>query len=164
MIRKGIGGRLRVMAAGRRWWTGRHDSVFLAHLRATGSVAASARAAGFTPKSACNRRARLPGFALAMDEAREDADLELQFQLAVKARRGRGDDYGASDGDPGQSQATVALEPPPAEQAMRTLSFRENRRRGKHSPRRGKPPDIEAVTKKIERLVRAVKRKRGSER
>ncbi|HEX8480890.1 MAG TPA: hypothetical protein VF650_03195 [Allosphingosinicella sp.] len=164
VIRRGIGGRLRVMAAGRHWWTERHDSAFLAYLRATGSVAASARAAGFTPKSAWNRRARMPGFALAMDEAREDADLELQFQLAVKAQRGRGDDHGAGDGGPGQSQATVPLEQTPAEQAMRTLSFRENRRRGKHSPRRAKPPDIEAVTKKIERLVRAVKRKRGSER
>jgi hypothetical protein len=74
VIRRGRGGRLRVMAAGRRWWTERHDAVFLAHLRATGSVAASARAAGFTPKSAWNRRDRLPGFAAAMDEAREEAD------------------------------------------------------------------------------------------
>jgi hypothetical protein len=75
VVRRGRGGRLRVMAAGRHWWTERHDAVFLAHLRATGSVAASARAAGFTPKSAWNRRERLPGFARAMDEAREDADL-----------------------------------------------------------------------------------------
>jgi len=149
VIRRGVGGRLRVMAAGRHWWTERHDALFFAHLRATGSVAASARAAGFTPKSAWNRRDRLPGFARAMDEAREDADLALEFQLSVQAQGDRGDDY-RPEGEPGVS----------AEQAIRTLSFRENRKRGKHSPRRAKPPDIEAVTEKIERKVRAIRRHR----
>jgi len=149
VIRRGRGGRLRVMAAGRHWWTERHDALFFAHLRATGSVAASARAAGFTPKTAWNRRERLPGFARAMDEAREDADLALEFQLSVEAQGKRGDDY-----RPGTEPGV------PAEQAMRTLSFRENRRRGKHSPRRAKPPGIEAVTAKIERKVRAIKRHR----
>ncbi|HEX8238341.1 MAG TPA: hypothetical protein VF574_01220 [Allosphingosinicella sp.] len=149
VIRRGIKGRLRVMAAGRHWWTERHDAIFFAHLRATGSVAASARAAGFTPKSAWNRRDRLPGFARAMDEAREDADLALEFQLSVQAQRNRGDDY-RPEGEPGVT----------ADQGMRTLSFRENRRRGKHSPRRAKPPAIEAVTEKIERKARAIRRHR----
>jgi hypothetical protein len=152
VIRRGIGGRLRVMAAGRHWWTERHDAIFFAYLRATGSVAASARAAGFTPKSAWNRRERLPGFARTMDEAREDADLELEFQLSVEAERGRGDDYRAGP-EPGVD----------AEQALRTLTFRENQRRGRHSPRRAKPPDIEQVAKRIERKVRAIKRQRGRE-
>ena len=136
------------MAAGRHWWTERHDAVFFAHLRATGSVAASARAAGFTPKSAWNRRERLPGFARAMDEAREDADLALEFQLSVQAQRQRGDDFAG----PGAGVD--------AEQAMRTLSFRENRKRGRHSPRRPKPPEIEAVAERIERKVRAIERHR----
>jgi hypothetical protein len=149
VIRRGIGGRLRVMAAGPNWWTERHDPIFFAHLRATGSVGASARAAGFTAKTAWNRRDRLPGFARAMDEAREDADLALEFQLSAEAQRNKGDDY-RPDGAPGVS----------AEQAMRTLSFRENRKRGKHRPRRAKPPDIEAVAEKIERKVRAIKRHR----
>jgi hypothetical protein len=149
VIRRGIGGRLRVMAAGRNWWTERHDAIFLAHLRATGSVAASARAAGFTPKTAWNRRERLPGFARAMAEAREDADLELEFQLSMEAQSGRGDDY-----RPGEEPRV------PAEQALRTLRFRANRKLGKHSPRRSNPPSIEAVTEKIERKVRAIRRKR----
>lgn len=148
VIRRGIGGRLRVMAAGKHWWTERHDAVFLDHLRATGSVAASARAAGFTPKSAWNRRDRLPGFAAAMDEAREEADLELLFQLAAHAEGKRGDDF---DGP---------STPFDAEQAMRTISFRDNRKRGRHSPRRRPPPSIEAVTDRVVRLARAIKRKR----
>lgn len=149
VIRRGIGGRLRVMAARRHWWTERHDAIFFACLRETGNVAGSARATGFTPKTAWNRRERLPGFAKAMDEAREDADLSLEFQLSVEAQRNRGDDY-RPESEPGVS----------AEQALRTLSFRENRKRGKHSPRRAKPPDIEAVAAKIERKVRAIKRHR----
>jgi hypothetical protein len=147
VIRKGIGGRLRVMAAGKRWWTERHDAVFLAHLRATGCVAASARAAGFTPKSAWNRRDRLSGFAAAMDEARDEADLELLFQLAAHAQAKRGDDFASSE---------APFDP---DQAMRALTYRDNRRRGKHAPRR-RPPPIEAVAERIDRLVRAIKRKR----
>ena len=152
VIRRGIGGRLRVMAAGRHWWTERHDAIFFARLRATGSVAASARAAGFTPKTAWNRRDRLPGFARAMDEARDDADLELLFQLTGHAQAERGDDF---DGPRSGFDA---------EQAMRTLTFRDNRRRGKHAPRRRPPPAIEAVAERIDHLVRAVKRQRGKTR
>ncbi len=148
VIRKGRGGRLRVMAAGRRWWTERHDAIFLRHLRATGSVAASARAAGFTAKSAYNRRDRLAGFAAAMDEARDEADLELLFRLAAHAEGKRGDDLEAPQ--PG-------FDP---EQAMRALTFRDNRRLGRHAPRRPPPPPIEAVTEQVVRLVRAMKRKR----
>ena len=152
VIRPGRGGRLRVMAAGRRWWTERHDTVFLDHLRATGSVVASARAAGFTPKSAWNRRERLPAFARAMDEAREEADLELLFRLAAHAGGKTGDDYAGP---------VAGFD---AEQAMRALTFRANRKLGLHSPRRRPPPPIEAVTDKVVRLVRAVKRKRRAER
>lgn len=137
------------MAAGRHWWTERHDAVFLDYLRSTGCVAASARAAGFTPKSAYNRRDRLAGFAAAMDEVRDEADLKLMFQLAAHAQAKRGDDYSG----PG-----AAFDP---DQAMRTLTFRDNRRRGKHAPRRRPPPPIEVVAERIDRLVRAVKRQRS---
>jgi hypothetical protein len=141
VIRRGRGGRLRVMAAGARWWTERHDPIFFAHLRATGSVAASARATGFTPKSAWNRRDRLPGFAKAMDEAREDVDMALEFELMAEAKLG--------DDAPADRDRTI-----------RTLRFRQNRRRGFHSPRRPAPPPIEAVAERIERKVRAIHRHR----
>lgn len=144
VIRRGRGGRLRVMAAGARWWTARHDAPFFAHLRATGCVVASARAAGFTPKSAWNRRERLPGFARRMDEVRDDADLALEFQLMAEAANGPNPEA-----------------PFDREQAMRSLSFRENRRQALHSPRRRRPPTIEEVGARVERLVRAIKRRRG---
>lgn len=134
------------MAAGPRDWTERHDAVFLAHLRATNNVAASARAAGFTPKSAWNRRERLAGFARAMDEARDHADMALEFRLMGDAANGS---------DP-QAKAE-------REQAMRTLSFRENRRQGRHAPRRRPPPAIEQVAERIVRMVRAIKQHRNKE-
>ena len=150
VIRRGRGGRLRVMAAGRRWWTERHDALFLARLRATGNVAASARATGFTPKTAWNRRERLPGFARAMDEARDDADLALEYQCLAQAAGRRGDDYRGE----GEAEADC-------DQAMRILTFRENRRQGRHRPSRKKPPTIEAVAANVERLARAIRRRRG---
>ena len=146
VIRTGRGGRLRVMAAEPRDWTDRHDAVFLAHLRATNNVAASARAAGFTPKSAWNRRERLAGFAQAMDEARDYADMALQFGLMADAANGC-DPKAWEDRD----------------QAMRTLRFRENRRQGRHSPRRPPPPPIEEVAERIERNVRAIRWNRERE-
>lgn len=150
VIRRGIHGRLRVMATGRNWWTERHDAAFFAHLRATGNVAASARAAGFTPKSAYNRRDRLPGFAQAMDEVREDADLALEFQLLAQTQGSRGDDFAGG--------AEAGFDP---HQTMRTLTFRANRKHGKHAPRRRPRPAIGAVASRIERLVRVIKRHRG---
>ena len=87
VIRRGIGGRLRVMAAGTRWWAERHDSLFFAYLRATGNIKASARAAGFTAQSARNRRKRRPDFALACEAALEEAAMTLESELTAEARR-----------------------------------------------------------------------------
>jgi hypothetical protein len=76
------------MAAGVRWWAERHDAIFLGHLRVTGNVAASARAAGFTPKSAWNRRERMPSFARAWDEALQEADIRLEWRVIEEATNG----------------------------------------------------------------------------
>lgn len=88
VVRRGIGGRLRAMAAGGRWWSERDDAVFLGTLRATGNVAASARAAGFTAKSAYNRRERRPAFARAWDEALDEAELRLETRVLEEALKG----------------------------------------------------------------------------
>ena len=91
VIRRGIGGRLRKMAVGPHWWTERHDAVFLGHLRITGNISGSARAAGFTPKSAWNRRERLPGFARAWDEALAESEGHLEGELTATVLRGGAD-------------------------------------------------------------------------
>ena len=88
VIRRGIGGRLRVMAAGTRWWAARHDAIFLGHLRVTGNAAASARAAGFTKKAAYDRRERLPSFARAWEAALDEAANRLQGRLVHEVLKG----------------------------------------------------------------------------
>jgi hypothetical protein len=88
VIRRGIGGRLRVMAVSPRSWQDRHDPVFLGHLAATGNVGAAARAAGFTKKSAYDRRKARPDFAAAWDKALERSAMHLQGRLLAEAHRG----------------------------------------------------------------------------
>lgn len=126
VIRRGTGGRLRLMAAGDHWWSARHDAVFLGHLRVTGNVAASARAAGFTPKSAWNRREKMPSFARAMDEAWAEAQHRLEGQWLAEVLRGtRGMDWEA------QEEATEAAERLPfdVDQALRFMTYRERKAR-----------------------------------
>ncbi|HYG46594.1 MAG TPA: hypothetical protein VD846_01505 [Allosphingosinicella sp.] len=123
VIRRGIGGRLRVMAAGRRWWTARHDAIFLGWLRATGCVAGSARRTGFTPKTVWNRRDRMPGFARAMDDALEEAQPRLRAKL-METRR-----------DGGPALEPGAWDPPDpvefdVEEAMWLLKWHDRQRRG----------------------------------
>jgi hypothetical protein len=87
-IRRGIGGRLRAVAVGAHQWTARHDAVFLGYLRATANVTHSAEAAGFTRKSAYNRRKRMPGFARAWDETLAAAQPELAERRRAEAQGG----------------------------------------------------------------------------
>jgi hypothetical protein len=124
VIRRGRGGRMRLMAAGEHWWSARHDAIFLGHLRVTGNVAASARAAGFTPKSAWNRRERMPSFARAMDEALAESQHRLEGRWRAETLRGTaGMDWEA------QEEAVDAAERTPfdVDQAIRFLRYRERK-------------------------------------
>jgi len=122
VIRHGIGGRLRVMAAGTRWWSARHDAIFLGTLRATGNVARSARAAGVTAKTAYNRRKRLRSFARAWQAALDESGPRLEEQLLLEALKGTwGMDEEAYE--PGEAKEFDF------DQAMRLLTWRDKRRR-----------------------------------
>ena len=131
VIRRGIGGRLRKMAAGPHWWTERHDAVFLGHLRITGNISASARAAGFTPKSAWNRRERLPGFARAWDEALAESEVHLEGELAATVLRG-----GADPAAIARSMAAARDQPFDVELALRLVGRWEKRRAREERARR----------------------------
>ena len=93
VVRRGVGGRLRLMDPGPHWWEPRHDEIFLVHLRGTGNVAASARAAGFTAKVAQDRRRRLPAFAAAWERALPEAELRLGDVLMQEAAKWLALDY-----------------------------------------------------------------------
>jgi len=132
VIRRGVGGRLRRMAAGDHWWSARHDAIFFGHLRMTGNVAASARAAGFTPKSAWNRRGRLPSFARAMDAALAEAEGNVQSRLTAEALNGTaGMAYAAQV----PAMAAALEQRLDVELALRLLTWRE--RRARERARRG---------------------------
>ncbi len=112
------------MGAGGRWWTDRDDAVFLGHLRVTGNASASARAAGFTPKSAWNRKARITSFARAWEEAMEEAEIRLEMRLLKEA----------ADGTPAQYPgAYQAREPEDFDPwlAMWMLNWHDGRRSGR---------------------------------
>lgn len=131
VVRRGRGGRLRVMAAGTRWWQARHDAVFLGHLRETGNISASARAAGFTPKSAWNRREALPGFARAWDAAMEDAEIALEFRLLHEAAEGiPAMEPGAAETARAKANATGTTVPFDPWLALWILKWRDGRRGG----------------------------------
>lgn len=85
IIRKGRGGRTQLVAAGTHWWDARADAVFLAYFRRSGNVRLSAKAAGFSAKAAHERRARSAGFARSWNEAAEEAEIWLEWQLVVEA-------------------------------------------------------------------------------
>lgn len=93
VVRRGVGGRLRLMDPGPHWWEPRHDEIFLVHLRATGNVTASARAAGFTAKVAHDRRNRLPAFDAACERALAEAEMRLGDVLLKEAAKWRGATY-----------------------------------------------------------------------
>jgi hypothetical protein len=154
VVRRGIGGRLRVMAAGTRWWTERDDAIFFGNVRATGNVAASARAAGFTPKSAWNRRRRVASFARALDDALEVAEIRLEWRVFQEAASG-----------------TWAMEPGAFEAeepkrfdpwlAMNFLNYRENRRQGRHYPTPRRPVGPEEAYAAMHRNIDIIERHRA---
>ena len=132
MIRRGRGGRLRKMAVGPHWWTERHDAIFLGHLRITGNISGSARAAGFTPKSAWNRRDRLPGFARAWDEALAESEGHLEGELTATVLRGGADPEAIARAMAGARDQWFDVE-----LAIRLLGRREKQRAREERARRG---------------------------
>lgn len=131
VIRRGVGGRLRLMGPGPHWWEPRHDEIFLVHLRGTGNVTASARAAGFTAKVAHDRRNRLPAFDAACEKALEEAGIRLESRLHEEAAK-----WLALDHDD-----AFAAEPPEELDVDRTLAMltywnRKGKGRGPRGPRK----------------------------
>lgn len=123
VIRRSIGGRLKVMAVGRGRWAARHDAIFLGWLRATGCIARAARLTGFTPKAAWDRRKRLPSFARSWDDALEESQLRLRAKL-VEAR---------DEGGPALEPGAWDPEPDPVdfdvEEAMWLLKWHDRQRK-----------------------------------
>jgi hypothetical protein len=115
---------------GAHQWTARHDAVFLGYLRATANVTHSAEAAGFTKKSAYNRRKRMPGFARAWDETLAAAEPELATRRRAEAQNGGATlEPGAFDPeDPGRFDVDAAIRAVQRWEAERRRQERAQRR------------------------------------
>ncbi len=164
-IRRGCNGQLQIVAAGRGRWNGRAEACFFAHLRVSGNMSAAARAAGFSPETVWARRRSVPAFAERLEQALEEAEVALEFRLAVPpdaAARAAGAeaDEGAQAGEAAAAQA--AFDP---EFALKFLKWREEKRHG--GGRRGRPgkwirnePSIEKVRDEVLRRLAAIRRHR----
>jgi hypothetical protein len=157
VIRRGRKGRFKLIKAGGKRWSRPVEDRFFAVLASCGNIAASVRAVGFSPSCIADRRRRFADFEQRLQQALEDAELEIEFRAAAEVRGlGRAG---------GQSLVTVPSDCPQApfdmDGAMRFLKWRQEKKRG--GGRRGRvpaPPSIDEVTKKIIRKVEAIKRHR----
>jgi hypothetical protein len=171
VIRRGPGGKLRVVKAGPRRWSRPVEERFFGALAVSGNIAGAARFVGFSEGCIAQRRRKWPDFARRMEETLEDAELALEFRLASESgawggldakgeegkrdSRVRGNDGQKGDGEGAKFDADFAL---------RFLKWREEKRRGQG--RRGRvaaPPRIEDVAEKIVRKVEAIKRHEAGE-
>jgi hypothetical protein len=178
VIRRGPKGKLRIVKAGPRRWSRPVEERFFAALAATGNIAASARAVGFSVSCIWQRRRQWPAFARRIEEALEDAEVELEFRM-VEALAGT-----PAAAEYGDSYVTVPDEgqlrncPPDGgraldmDAALRFLKWREEKRRGggrrDHRRTRGLPDRtldeaVESILGKIEAVERHEARERRRE-
>ncbi|MEA3014517.1 MAG: hypothetical protein QOD42_3062 [Sphingomonadales bacterium] len=184
-VRRGRGGRLQIVATRTGKWNKAMEDDYFDVLRATGNLAAAARAAGVSTSLIWQRRRAWPGFRARLEETLEEAELVLEFRLAAHgtnvgiapegaAREARPATVLNGDTLNGDTHLCVpagthrCVSPPPPSPpfdpdfTLRFLRWREEKRRG--GGQRGRPPpapDIAAVTERIIRKVEAIKRHRA---
>jgi hypothetical protein len=172
VIRRGPGGKLRLVRAGGKRWSRPVEERFFATLAACGNIAASARAVGFTESCIAQRRRKFPDFARRLEEALEDAELEVEFRLAseVRSRRGRGSEVRPSTSlgtneDSATGGSSGGERPFDLDAAIRFLKWREAKRSGRaktgRNGRMPREPSPDEVAEKIIRKVAAIKRQRA---
>lgn len=168
VVKRGSNGRLMLQKAGEKRWSRTVEDRFFATLAMCGNIGASARAVGFSQSCIDQRRRKWPDFAQRLEETLDDAEVEIEFRVAAEIRGHRragvrGDSHFSNDGDRSGATAGESDCPPPLDMdaAMRFLKWRQEKKAGRG--RRGRvptPPSIEAVTEKIVRRVKAIKKHR----
>jgi hypothetical protein len=153
VVKRGSNGRLQLQKAGEKRWSRAVEDRFFATLAMCSNIAASARAVGFSQSCIDQRRRKWPDFARRLEEALDDAEVEIEFRVAAEVRGRRG---AAADPE-------AAIEPGPLDldAAMRFLKWRQEKRAGRG--RRGRVPalpSIEEVTERIVKRVKAIRRHR----
>lgn len=127
---------------------------FIALLRSTGQFVASAFAIGFSPSTLYRRLHKYPDFARRCAQARDEADIELEYRLVGRAH--------ALMRQPGEARLEGEPEAPfDPEAAIRILAFLDRRRAGRLGgpPRKG-PPErsfdeaVASILAKVEAIER----------
>jgi hypothetical protein len=169
VIRRNSQGRTQVTLAPAGHWTAEIEADFLARVRTSGNIAASARAVGFQPASVRERLRKWPAFKAAVDAAMEEASDALEYALVAHASALLGGAEGAERGHsytsvPSDEAGTVRFDPIGA---MRILGFIDARRARRIGRARKGPPEKtldEAVTSILRKLDAIEKHKKKSER
>lgn len=164
VVKRGSNGRLQLQQAGEKRWSRAVEDRFFATLAVCGNIAASARAVGFSQSCIDQRRRKWPDFARRLEEALDDAEVEIEFRVAAEVRGMRGDGHLAHRGADPEPAAGEGDCPRPLDMdaAMRFLKWRQEKKAGRG--RRGRvpaPPSIEEVTERIVKRVQAIKRHRA---
>ncbi|MBV9930832.1 MAG: hypothetical protein JO013_07790 [Alphaproteobacteria bacterium] len=165
VIRRNSQGRTQVTFARAGHWTAEIEADFLARVRASGNIAASARAVGFQPASVHERLRRWPAFKAAVDAALEEVSDELEYALVAHATalaRGAAGDAGdeAAAGDAAIDGGAAAAVPRDPIGAMRILSFIDARRARRIGRARKGPPEktleeaIDSIMRKLDAIER----------
>ena len=154
VIRRTSNGRIQISYVRAGDMSSADEDRFNALLRATGQFTASAIAIGFSPSTLYRRVHRWPEFARRCAEARDEADVELDYKLVSRAHAlMRGPGEARLDGE-----EEVPFDP---EAAMRILNFLDRRKAGRVGSRRRRgPPErafeeaVESILAKIEAIER----------
>ncbi|MEA3033947.1 MAG: hypothetical protein QOH86_1963 [Sphingomonadales bacterium] len=161
VIRRNSQGRTQVTMAREGHWTAEIEADFLARVRATGNISASARAVGFQPASVKQRMRRWPALKRAVDAALDEASDDLEYALVAHAsalvRRAEEGVEGEA-ADVASEGSTPTLSDPIG--VMRILSFIDARRaRRIGRPRKGPPGKsfedaVESILRKLDAIER----------
>jgi hypothetical protein len=156
VIKRSRRGRTQIIRAGAKRWSRAIEDRFFAALSVCGNVAAAARAVGFTEGCIWARRRNWSAFRARMEEALDEADINIEFRLASM-----GCDLGAAGGEAGMGTVTSDCPLPfDPDLALRYLKWRQLKRTGQ-SGRRGKYPaerPFEEVVESIMTKVEAIDR------
>ena len=170
VIRRGRGGRTQIVRAGAKRWSKKIEAQFFAALAPCGNVAAAARAVGFTEGCIWTRRRKWPAFRARMEEALDEAEINIEFRLASMgsdvSAAGREEADGGEEGmGTGTSTCPPQLDPLPfdADLALRFLKWREAKRQGREGGRNGRrwarpPRSLDEVQGSILRKLGAIHR------
>ena len=90
VVKRGSNGRLHAQKAGEKRWSRAVEDRFFATLAMCGNIGASARAVGFSQSCIDQRRRKWPDFARRLEEALDDAEVEIEFRVAAEVQGKRG--------------------------------------------------------------------------